>query len=99
MTSRPPAIVWFRHDLRLRDNPALEAAGADRRAIVPVFIWSPEEEGEWPPGAASRWWLHHSLAALEETLRQRGTRLILQRGHALAALRRVARESGAQAVF
>ena len=38
--------------------------------VVPVFIWAPEEEGDWPPGAASRWWLHHSLASLDAMLRE-----------------------------
>ncbi len=51
------AIVWFRHDLRLADNPALHAAMLHDR-VVPVFIWSPEEEGDCPLGGASRWWLH-----------------------------------------
>ena len=56
-------IVWFRHDLRLDDNPAL-AAAARRGSVVPVFIWAPEEERPWEPGAASRWWLHQSLERL-----------------------------------
>ena len=47
-------LVWFRHDLRLDDNPALAAAAA-RGRVVPVFIWAPEEEAPWEPGAASRW--------------------------------------------
>ena len=51
-------LLWLRHDLRLDDNPALAAAAA-RGAVVPVFLWAPEEETPWEPGAASRWWLHH----------------------------------------
>ena len=61
----PVTIVWFRHDLRLDDNPALRAAAA-RGAIVPLFIHAPEEERPWEPGAASRWWLHGSLSRLAE---------------------------------
>ena len=62
-----PTIVWFRHDLRLDDNPALAAAVA-RGPVVPVFIWAPEEEHPWEPGAASRWWLHQSLEKLAAAL-------------------------------
>ncbi|HUI61876.1 MAG TPA: deoxyribodipyrimidine photo-lyase [Steroidobacteraceae bacterium] len=91
-------IVWFRQDLRLRDNPALNAAAARGRAVIPVYIWSPEEEGDWAPGSASRWWLHHSLIALNKELRTRGSRLVLARGPALPALRAIAAESGATAV-
>jgi len=91
-----PVILWLRRDLRLSDHPALEAARG--RPIVPVFVWSPEEEGVWPPGAASRWWLHHSLTALDRDLRKRGSRLIVRRGPASAALADLVRETGACAV-
>jgi deoxyribodipyrimidine photo-lyase len=89
-------IVWFRRDLRLGDHAALEAARG--RAIVPVFIWSPEEEGVWAPGAASRWWLHHSLTALDGDLRKRGSRLVVRTGPAPTALADLVRETGACAV-
>jgi deoxyribodipyrimidine photo-lyase len=47
-------LLWFRQDLRLSDNPAMAAALERRSPVIPVFIWAPEEEGAWPPGAASR---------------------------------------------
>ena len=87
-------IVWFRHDLRLDDNPALAAAAA-RGRIVPVFIWAPEEESPWEPGAASRWWLHHSLRALAKALDKAGTPLVIRRGPTLEALQTLAREVAA----
>jgi len=68
-------------------------------AVVPVFVWSPDDDGRWPPGAASRWWLHQSLAALDTSLRERGSRLIIRRGPALAALRDLARDSGTSSVY
>jgi deoxyribodipyrimidine photo-lyase len=91
-------IVWFRQDLRLRDNPALHAAVATGAPVIPVYIWSPEEEGEWVPGAASRWWLHHSLTALAQEIESRGSRLILARGRALRVLKKLATATGATAV-
>jgi deoxyribodipyrimidine photo-lyase len=92
-------IVWFQIDLRLADNPALNAAVKSGGAVVPVFIWSPEEEAPWPPGAASKWWLHQSLAALDAQLRVIGSRLVIRRGAALAELRQLAKETGATRVF
>ena len=92
-------IVWFRQDLRLRDNPALYAAVAAGDPVIPVYIWSPEEEGEWPPGAASRWWLHHSLAALAQAIERRGSRLVLASGPALSVLQKLAAKTGATAVY
>ncbi len=96
---KTPSILWFRQDLRLADNPTLEAALQRGGAVIPVFIWSPEEEGDWPPGAASCWWLHQSLAQLDAALRRLGTRLVIRRGPSAAALESLARETGADAVF
>jgi deoxyribodipyrimidine photo-lyase len=92
-------LLWFRQDLRLRDNDALRAAAARSQPIIPVYVWSPDEEGGWPPGAASRWWLHHSLLALAADLQQRGLRLILRRGATLKVLRTLVRETSATAVY
>lgn len=97
--SQTPTILWFRHDLRLADHPALRAAIDRGGPVIPAFVWSPDEEGTWPPGAASRWWLHHSLAELSEQLQQRSLRLTLRRGAALAQLQELAEETGASAVF
>ncbi len=97
--SEGPAIVWFRHDLRLADNPALLAARDYGTAVVPVFIWSPAEEGAWPLGGASRWWLHQSLSSLARDLDQAGARLIIRRGPALGELLLLAKETKATAIF
>ena len=92
-------IVWFRQDLRLQDNPALSAAVARGVPVVPVYILDDTGEGRWPMGAASRWWLHHSLAALDAALRERGSRLVLARGDSGAVLRELIATTGADAVF
>lgn len=92
------ALLWLRRDLRLADNPALEAA-CRHGCVVPVFVHAPGEEGAWPPGGASRWWLHRSLQALDAALRAHGSRLILRRGPTLEALQALIRETGADAVF
>ena len=91
-------IVWFRHDLRLADNPAL-LAGREAGPVVPVFIWEPDEEYPWEPGAASRWWLHHSLKALGSQLAAVGSKLILLAGPTRKTLRALVEETGAEAVY
>lgn len=93
------ALVWFRRDLRLADNPALRAALGAHRSVIPVYLHAPDEEDGWAPGAASRWWLHHSLAALDAELRDLGSRLVLRRGSCRAALARLLEETGAGAVY
>jgi len=66
--SRSPIILWFRRDLRVDDNPALCFACEQNQPIVPVYIWSPEEDGVWQMGEASRWWLHQSLEKLNKSI-------------------------------
>ncbi|WP_114241018.1 deoxyribodipyrimidine photo-lyase [Dyella sp. C9] len=93
------AIVWFRRDLRLVDNPALSAACARHDHILPLYIHAPHEEGDWAPGAASRWWLHHSLAALQQQLREHGVELHLREGDSLSTLHGLVAQAGASAVY
>ena len=94
----PPVIVWFRRDLRLADNPALSHAVETGRPIVPVYVWD-NGPGVRRIGAASRWWLDKSLRALDQCLRERGSRLILRSGDSEVELRRLAEETGADAVY
>ena len=97
--AKPPALLWFQLDLRLRDNPALADAAAHGGPVIPIFILDEAGESPWAPGAASRWWLHHSLVALQKDLRSRGSDLILRRGRAREILAELLRETGATAVF
>jgi len=69
-------IVWFRRDLRIEDNPAL-AAAAREGSVFPVYIWCPKDEGQFYPGRVSRWWLKHSLAQLDNSLKSLGAELVL----------------------
>ena len=98
MNFNSATLLWFRNDLRLADNPALHAA-VKRGAVVPVFIYSPEEEGRWAPGGASKWWLHHSLTQLAQRLSHFGSILIVRRGDALLELQAIAKETGTTAVY
>ena len=63
----PPIIVWFRRDLRLADNPALEAAVRAGGPVIPLYVLD-ETPGLRSPGAASLWWLDKSLASLAADL-------------------------------
>lgn len=99
MKTKTPVLLWLRKDLRLADHPALRAAADSGRPVIPVYIHSPEEEGAWAPGGASRWWLHHSLTAFHGALQKKNSRLIVRRGKALPVLRALCKESGAGAVY
>lgn len=92
-----PVILWLRRDLRLADQAALLAACSEG-PVLPVYILDDETPAHRRMGAASRWWLHHSLAALDDDLRARGSRLILRQGKAADALAQLGSEAGAARV-
>lgn len=95
MTS--PSIVWLRQDLRLHDQPAF-AAAAQEGPVIPVYILDDVTPGNWKMGGAQRWWLHHSLESLRQSLEQLGSRLVLRRGEAVRELARLASETSARRV-
>ena len=95
----PASVVWFRNDLRLADNPALIAGLGSGRPVVPVYVLDEETDGIRPAGVASRWWLHHSLHALDASLRALGSRLILRRGPAERMIDDLAAECDASAIY
>ena len=94
---RVTTILWLRQDLRLADQAALLAA-CKEGPVVPVYVLDDIGPRDWAIGGASRWWLHHSLADLDASLRAMGSRLILRRGASADALTAVAEEAGANRV-
>ncbi|PQA85396.1 cryptochrome/photolyase family protein [Hyphococcus luteus] len=96
MSSRP-ALLWFRQDLRLADNPALAAARKTGLPVIPVYVF--DDSLAHPPGAAARWWLHHSLEALSAELEKLGAKLILRRGSAAEIIPGLVEETNAAHVF
>jgi deoxyribodipyrimidine photo-lyase len=92
-----PIIVLFRNDLRIADNKALSAAAQTGRPVVPLFIL--DEQGARPAGAASRWWLHHSLSSLMTSLEALGSELLLKRGTTGTIVAEEVKATGADTVF
>ncbi|SEQ58173.1 deoxyribodipyrimidine photo-lyase [Devosia sp. YR412] len=92
------SIVWLRNDLRIADNPALRAAHLGGAPVTAVYIHE-TTKGVRPPGAAARWWLHHSLNALGKDLAKRGVTLVVRSGDAQKVVPELAKELAAGEVF
>jgi deoxyribodipyrimidine photo-lyase len=89
--------MWFRRDLRLADNPALLAAGADGREVLPVFVIDPAFARAGAPRLA---YLHDCLQSLDATLRQHaGVGVHICHGDPVEVVPRLAADIGAEAVF
>lgn len=97
--TEPPILVWLRDDLRLADNPALDAALARRRPLVLLWLLDEVSPGIRPLGGAARWWLHHSLSAFARSVEALGGRLVLRRGPAAVVVPAVVEEIGADTVL
>jgi len=98
-TGERPVIVWFREDLRIGDNPALDAAVQTGSPLIPLFILDDAGEGPRKLGGASRWWLSKSLHGLGQDIRSRGGQLVLRRGRSEQVLDEILSATNAVAVF
>lgn len=95
--AQPVAIWWIRRDLRLADNPALQAALSVGGQVLPVFICTPELLAR--PAPKRQAFLFAGLRALDEDLRRLGGRLIVRSGPPQEVLASLTAETSAQAVF
>jgi deoxyribodipyrimidine photo-lyase len=91
-------LIWFQRDLRIEDNPALAWAAHRGNPVVAIYVHSPDEDAPWPAGAASRWWLHHSLLRLSKALSHRGVTLHLVKADSVDTIPRFAETCNADAV-
>ena len=95
-SNSPTTIVWFRNDLRLDDHqPLLDAI--EHGDVIPTYIYDTAAR-PFPfskMGGATKWWLHHSLKSLSESISELGSSLILRMGDSKDELLKLAQESGA----
>ena len=94
-----PVIYWFRQDLRLADLPGLVEAASNGIPVVPVYVLDDAAPGEWAPGAASHWWLHHSLKSLAASIRQQHGSLWFHMGSPAQRLVELAAQTGARGIY
>lgn len=97
------SLVWFRRDLRLQDNlalaQALKQSLEDGQPPEAVYLHEPQDDGHWVPGAASRWYLHHSLLSLQQDLAAIGVPLRCLTGAVVEALPAYVARLGASQVY
>jgi deoxyribodipyrimidine photo-lyase len=99
MTSSSPSIVLFQYDLRLADNPALSAAVRREEPLICIYVWNQKATGYAMPGAASRWWIHHSLQSFSDRLKAAGNALTIRIGNTHEVLSNLLREFPKSHVF
>lgn len=93
-----PTLVWFRDDLRIADNPALDYAATRGEPVIAVYLLDEDSPEIRPLGSASKWWLHHSLEALGRDLAALGVQLVLRRGPAREVIPELVQQTQAGAL-
>lgn len=90
------ALIWFRNDLRLMNNPAFIEACSHHKFLIPLYIY---DEQISVLGKAQAWWLHHSLTALNKSLSELGLNFILRRGSPLVIISQLIKEIPIEAIY
>tara|TARA_R110002049_G_scaffold2743_4_gene21085 strand:+ start:17911 stop:19362 length:1452 start_codon:yes stop_codon:yes gene_type:complete len=98
-STQSPLVYWFRQDLRISDNATLTAAAKTGRPVICVYILDENKNNHWHFGAASLWWLHHSLNQLSSALKDLDIKLILRKGSVIEELKNIFHASGADALY
>jgi deoxyribodipyrimidine photo-lyase len=92
-------IHWFRRDLRLSDNLALQAAFESGAKVVPLFILDPAILDSSRLGVPRLAFMLRTLVSLDRTLRVQGGQLLVRFGHPRTVLLEVAHKLRASAVY
>jgi deoxyribodipyrimidine photo-lyase len=93
------AIHWFRRDLRLSDNLALNAASQSGENNILLFIFDPTIYHGRHSSAPRMAFMLKALTALEEALEKHGSHLIIRHGNPRQILPEFIRETGASALY
>ena len=97
------SLLWLKQDLRLDDNPALQA-GLKSERLLPLYVIDPRTLSLGPMGTR-RQGVHRtrllleSLSALDDALRQRGSRLLVLQGEPERVIAQLVERLGVQEVL
>jgi deoxyribodipyrimidine photo-lyase len=85
-------IFWFRRDLRLIDNTALNAALANHSNVLPIFIFDSEILDELETDDSRVTFIHNSLEAINQTLRKHDSSIKCMHGSPLEIFKNLINE-------
>eukprot|EP00850_Spirogloea_muscicola_P017426 SM000149S01361 [mRNA] locus=s149:269331:272843:- [translate_table: standard] len=102
--ARKAGIVWFRNDLRIHDNEALAAATKESLSVMPVYCFDPRDFGKSSfgfdkTGPYRAKFLVECVEDLRRNLRKHGSDLVVRIGKPEDVLLKLAKATGADALF
>ncbi|ERN15938.1 blue-light photoreceptor PHR2 [Amborella trichopoda] len=101
---RKCSIVWFRNDLRVHDNEALNSANEESISLLPVYIFDPRDYGKSSSGFDKTGpyratFLLDCVSNLRENLKKRGSDLVVRIGKPESVLTELVKAVGADGVY
>jgi deoxyribodipyrimidine photo-lyase len=83
------SVVWFKRDLRLRDNPCVESAIKSGLPLLLLYIVEPEQEAD--PHFDIRHWrfIYQSIVDLNEQLDESKHSIHIVKGSAIEVLQAI----------
>ncbi len=98
------AVVWFRDDLRVTDNPTLADAAARADRVVPVYVFDPNRYEQSAYGPRKIGWhrarfRREAIEDLRGSIRDRGGDLLVREGDPAIVVPELAERVDADAVY
>ncbi len=93
------SIFWFRRDLRLKDNTALNHALKSGLAVLPVFIFDDHILEDLPPDDARVSFIYSALVNINAELNRAGSSIKIYKGKPTEVWKRIIEEFSVSKVF
>lgn len=92
-------VHWFRRDLRLEDNTALNRALETGHPVIPLFIFDPTLLNKTSGSAPRMAFMLQALQNLNHNLQKHGSRLFVRIGNPLHVFTQLATEINISAIY
>jgi len=92
------ALIWFRRDLRLQDNPVIHYAIEAGYQLIPLFIFDESIYKSSRVGAPRLQFWINALHDLDEQLQALGSRLVIRRGEPIRVLQNLITQTNSSAL-
>jgi deoxyribodipyrimidine photo-lyase len=93
------AILWFRNNLRLKDNRCLHYAAINNIAVLPIYILDERLDVPIHPsfkrcGDKRKNWLYANLYSLQKEFENLDAKLYIKKGNVVATLKEIVLQTG-----
>ncbi|MEO9570159.1 MAG: deoxyribodipyrimidine photo-lyase [Polaribacter sp.] len=92
-------FFWFRRDLRLEDNVALNKALTSGNKVIPIFIFDEEILDKLPKDDARVSLIYKALLELDLKLKEKGSSILIKKGNPLEIWKNLASEFTIHSVY